>query len=204
GDGDRVAIADSKGRLYNGDELLYALVKSRVRHKGRAHVQGVVGTLMSNLALEKKVESLGLEFRRAKVGDRYVLEMLKETGWELGGESSGHILCLDKHTTGDGIVSALQVLSALVWSEQSLEDYLSDLQLYPQVMINKPISPDVNWREHPEFQKVYAQAAKALQGEGRLLIRPSGTEPVLRIMVESPDKAQATNWAHQLAQALGT
>lgn len=202
GDGDRVAIADSKGRLYNGDELLYALVKSRVRHKGRAHVQGVVGTLMSNLALEKKVESLGLEFRRAKVGDRYVLEMLKETGWELGGESSGHILCLDKHTTGDGIVSALQVLSALVWSEQSLDDYLSDLQLYPQVMINKPISPDVNWREHPEFQKVYAHAAKALQGEGRLLIRPSGTEPVLRIMVESPDKAQATTWAQALAQAL--
>jgi len=202
GDGDRLAMADASGRLFNGDELLYVLARSRVRHKGKGSVQGVVGTLMSNLALEHRLEAMGLDFRRAKVGDRYVLEMLKETGWELGGESSGHLLCLDKHTTGDGIVSALQVLAALVWSEQSLEEYLGDLQLYPQVMINHPMAADLDWKNHAGFQRVYQDVSQAIEGSGRVLIRPSGTEPVLRIMVESPDKAEATRHAQALADAL--
>jgi len=202
GDGDRLAMADASGRLFNGDELLYVLVRHRVRHTGKGTVQGVVGTLMSNLALEHRLLAMGLDFRRAKVGDRYVLEMLKETGWELGGESSGHLLCLDKHTTGDGIVSALQVLAALVWSEQSLVDYMGDLRLYPQVMINHPLVHDLDWKTHAGFQRVYQDVSRAIEGSGRVLIRPSGTEPVLRIMVESPDEAEAQKYAQALADAL--
>jgi phosphoglucosamine mutase len=202
GDGDRLAMADATGRLFNGDELLYVLARHRVRHKGKGSVQGVVGTLMSNLALEHRLQAMGLDFRRAKVGDRYVLEMLKETGWELGGESSGHLLCLDKHSTGDGIVSALQVLAALVWSEQSLADYMADLRLYPQVMINHPLLNDLDWKNHAGFQKVYQDVSRAIEGTGRVLIRPSGTEPVLRIMVESPDEAEAQRHAQALADAL--
>jgi phosphoglucosamine mutase len=202
GDGDRLAMADASGRLFNGDELLYVLARHRVRHQGKGSVQGVVGTLMSNLALEHRLQAMGLDFRRAKVGDRYVLEMLKETGWELGGESSGHLLCLDKHTTGDGIVSALQVLAALVWSEQSLEDYIGDLRLYPQVMINHPLAGDLDWKNHAVFQRVYRDVSRAIEGSGRVLIRPSGTEPVLRIMVESPDESEATRYAQALADAL--
>jgi phosphoglucosamine mutase len=202
GDGDRLAMADASGRLFNGDELLYVLARHRVRHMGKGAVQGVVGTLMSNLALEHRLLAMGLDFRRAKVGDRYVLEMLKETGWELGGESSGHLLCLDKHTTGDGIVSALQVLAALVWSEQSLVDYMGDLRLYPQVMINHPLVDHLDWKTHAGFQRVYQDVSRAIEGSGRVLIRPSGTEPVLRIMVESPDEAEAQKYAQALADAL--
>ncbi|MFZ9812703.1 MAG: phosphoglucosamine mutase, partial [Burkholderiaceae bacterium] len=115
---------------------------------------------------------------------------------------SGHLLCLDKHTTGDGIVSALQVLAALVWSEQSLGDYLGDLQLYPQVMINHPMAADLDWKNHVGFQRVYQDVSRAIEGSGRVLIRPSGTEPVLRIMVESPNEAEATRHAQALADAL--
>ena len=128
--------------------------------------------------------------------------MLKETGWERGGESSGHLLCLDKHTTGDGIVSALQVLAALVWSEQSLVDYMGDLRLYPQVMINHPLVDHLDWKTHAGFQRVYQDVSRAIEGSGRVLIRPSGTEPVLRIMVESPDEAEAQKYAQALADAL--
>lgn len=202
GDGDRLVICDGQGRLFNGDELLYAIARHRVSRKGKASVGGVVGTLMSNLALEQRIEAMGLDFRRARVGDRYVMEMLKETGWMIGGESSGHIICLDRHSTGDGIVSALQVLSAVVSSGQSLAELIADLRLYPQVLVNVPLQPGQNWRDDPQFAAAQQAASRDLGQDGRLLIRPSGTEPLLRIMVETADAGRARAVAEGLAKTL--
>ena len=206
GDGDRIAMCDGNGRLFNGDELLYAIVKQRAKQMGVTALGGVVGTLMSNLALEQAVENMGLEFRRAKVGDRYVLEMLKETGWLCGGESSGHILCLDRHTTGDGIVSALQVLAAVVQAEQTLAQYISELSLFPQVLVNVALTQDQmqRWQKDQGFLTAQRQAQDQLGKTGRMLVRASGTEPLVRVMVESSSAETAQTTAEALAQRLSS
>jgi phosphoglucosamine mutase len=199
GDADRIQMVDANGRLYNGDELLYAVVRERAM---RAPVAGVVGTLMSNLGLEQAFASLGIAFERAAVGDRYVLEKLKANDWLFGGESSGHLLCLDCHSTGDGIVAGLQVLAAVRRYQTTLADWVKDLTLYPQVMINVPIKPGTNWQTHTGLQAQTAVVETALAGQGRVLVRASGTEPKLRIMVEAPEAQMAQRHAESLADSL--
>jgi len=199
GDADRVLIVDDSGRLYNGDELLFAIVRERMMSHP---VAGVVGTLMTNFGLEKALGALGVPLERAQVGDRYVFERLIEKGWLYGGESSGHILCLDCHSTGDGVVAALQVLGALRRHQVSLADWVSDLTLYPQVMINVNIAPDLDWQNHVGLKSATALAQKELGDRGRVLIRASGTEPKLRLMVEAPDEDLANKLAQQLASSL--
>ena len=202
GDGDRLIMVDQSGSVFDGDQLLYAIVKDRMRAQGPGAISGVVGTLMTNLGFEKAMARLGVDFRRAKVGDRYVMEMLKETGWLLGGESSGHILCLDQHTTGDGIVSALQVLAAIQRAGEPLGQIVSDLECFPQVLINVRIKPGQNWQDSPSFARAKQEALKNLSDRGRLLVRPSGTEPVVRVMVEAQDALLAQKTAQSVAQAL--
>lgn len=186
GDADRLQMVDATGRVYNGDELLYAVVRERLM---RGPVAGVVGTLMSNFGLEKQIKALGIPFERAQVGDRYVLEQLRNRGWLYGGESSGHLLCLDSHTTGDGIVAALQVLAALQRSGESLSQWIAALKMYPQKMVNVPLIPGMNWAEHAGLNAAKAQVEATLGDRGRVLIRASGTEPKLRLMVEAEDEA---------------
>ncbi|MFT4099724.1 MAG: phosphoglucosamine mutase [Burkholderiaceae bacterium] len=200
GDADRVLIVDGAGRVYNGDELLYVIVKDRL---GIGSVAGAVGTLMSNLALEQALGRLGVGFGRAKVGDRYVLEMLQEKGWLYGGESSGHLLCLDCHTTGDGTISALQVLSAIGRSGRTLAELTSDLVLFPQKLINVQVPKGFDWAAHEGLRKAREAVEQRLGQDGRVLIRPSGTEPLLRLMVEARDLAAAEDNAQRLADALG-
>jgi phosphoglucosamine mutase len=200
GDADRLQIVDGSGRLYNGDELLYVLTQDRIATAGK--VEGVVGTLMTNLAIEVALRQLGVEFVRAAVGDRYVLEQLRERGWQLGAEGSGHILSLDRHTTGDGIVSALLVLAALKRSGRSLAQQLSGIQLFPQRLINVRIQPDADWRADASIGAAIASAERALGKSGRVLIRASGTEPVLRVMVEAHASEQATQHAEAIAEAV--
>ena len=199
GDADRLLVVDGEGREYNGDELLYVIVRERLQ---AGPVAGAVGTLMSNLALEQAFERLGIPFERAKVGDRYVLERLQARGWLYGGESSGHLLCLDKHTTGDGTVSALQVLAAIRRSGQTLPQLTADLVLFPQKLVNVTIAKGFDWERHPPLQQERLAAQVQLGAEGRILIRPSGTEPLLRVMVEARDAALADKVAHRLAQAV--
>lgn len=201
GDADRLQMVDGAGRVYNGDELLYAIVSERLT---RGPVTGVAGTLMTNFAFERRMKALGVEFGRAAVGDRYVLEMMLERGWQLGGESSGHIICLDRHTTGDGTIAALQVLAAMRRSGQSLAELLSDLQLFPQKMVNEPLPPGLDWRQHAGLAKAQRDIEAELDGRGRVLIRASGTEPKLRLMVEADDEAVATDCAARLAASLRT
>lgn len=200
GDADRVFIVDSEGRLYNGDELLFAIVRERMM---REPVAGVVGTLMSNFGLEQALAKLQIPFERAPVGDRYVLERLKERGWLIGGESSGHLLCLDCHSTGDGIVAALQVLGALRRHRSALADWVKDLTMLPQVMINVPIAPDIDWHNHVGLQQAQADVQAQLGQSGRVLIRASGTEPKLRLMVEAASECVAQACVQKLADALG-
>lgn len=188
GDADRLQVVDKTGRLFNGDELLYAIVRDRMREDS---VEGVVGTLMTNYGLERQLQRMGVPFERAAVGDRYVLERLQEKGWLFGGESSGHLLCLDRHTTGDGIIAALQVLTAMRRQEKSLAELVEDLRMYPQVMVNVPLDPNTDWREHDELQKAQKQVQESLGERGRVLIRASGTEPILRLMVEAETEAMA-------------
>ncbi len=199
GDADRIQMVDAAGRLYDGDQLLYAIVKGRAR---TAKVAGVVGTLMSNLALEHALAKLAVPFARAAVGDRYVVEMLNEKGWLFGGENSGHILALDRHTTGDGTVAALQVLAAMREAGASLDALLGDLVLYPQKLINVPISKGFAWRDEPQIQQAVAATEAALAGRGRVLLRASGTEPLLRVMVEGEDAAEVANAAEGLANVV--
>ncbi len=199
GDADRLIMVDAAGEIYDGDQLLYALVRSRLR-QGR--VDGVVGTLMTNLAFEHALADLGVPFARAAVGDRYVLEMLYEKGWLYGGENSGHLLCLDKHTTGDGIVAALQVLTALRQEGGSLAALLGGLQLYPQQLINVPLVKGFPWKDHPAIAAARAAVEAQLDGKGRVLLRASGTEPLLRVMVEGRDAALVLSCAEQLATAV--
>ncbi len=199
GDADRLIMADARGHVYNGDELLYVIVRSRM---ALSPVAGVAGTLMTNYALEKRFSELGIPFGRAKVGDRYVLEMLKARGWLYGGETSGHILVLDRQTTGDGIVSALQVLAAMQRTGKSLAELTADLMLLPQVLINCPIQKGWDWKSNAAFSEAVAKAEKFIEGKGRVLIRPSGTEPLLRIMAEAGSVSVAEPLAQDLAQVL--
>ena len=185
GDGDRLIMTDSTGRLYDGDQLLYVIARHR-QAQGTLH-GGVVGTLMTNLAFEHAMQRLGIPFLRAKVGDRYVMELLQQQGWQLGGENSGHIICLDKHSTGDGIVSALQVLHALRANEQSLSEAAGDLHMYPQVLVNVRVADAKACLANGKVSAAVAEAEQNLDGKGRVLLRPSGTEPLLRVMVEGED-----------------
>ncbi len=200
GDADRLLMVDASGRVFNGDELLYVLADDRL---GRDEVvPGVVGTLMTNMAIENALRQRGVDFVRASVGDRYVLEALTERGWILGGEGSGHLLVLDKHSTGDGVVSALQVLQSCVRQGCGLSQVMRDVSLYPQHLINVRLAPDTDWKTHPGLARARGEVERALQGRGRVLIRASGTEPVLRIMVEADQKELAQSTALTLAQSL--
>lgn len=202
GDADRLQLVDSSGRLFNGDELLYAMVADRIA-QGQA-VPGAVGTLMSNMGIELALKRRGVELVRAKVGDRYVLEELVARGWLLGGESSGHLLALDKHTTGDGIVSALQVLQAVQRAQSSLTDLLDGVSLFPQTLLNVRLEHMSDWKQNARLVDESRAAEAELVGRGRVLIRASGTEPVLRVMVEASDGAEAARWAQRLANAART
>ncbi|MBN9429257.1 MAG: phosphoglucosamine mutase [Burkholderiales bacterium] len=199
GDADRLIMADANGRIYNGDELLYAIVRDRLMS---GPVAGAVGTLMSNLGLEQALARLSVGFARAKVGDRYVLEMLREKGWRYGGESSGHLLCLDRHSTGDGTISALQVLSAICRSGIGLAQLCADLQMFPQTLINVRIAKGFDWNADTSLARARQEVERELGSSGRILIRPSGTEPLLRVMVEAGDAALAEQMAQRLAQAV--
>ncbi len=199
GDADRVMMVDGNGTVFDGDQLLLAVVRSRLR---RGPVAGVVGTLMTNLAFEHALAELNVPFARAAVGDRYVLEMLQDRGWLFGGENSGHILCLDQHTTGDGIVSALQVLSALCEERGDLGSLLAKLELYPQQLINVPLIKGFPWKDHPAINAAKQQVESELAGAGRVLLRASGTEPLLRVMVEGQDADQVLAAAEKLANAV--
>jgi phosphoglucosamine mutase len=196
GDGDRLIMVDDKGEIVDGDELVYIIARSRLE-KGE-DITGVVGTLMSNMGLELAIKDLGLEFERSSVGDRYVLERLKARGWELGGESSGHIICLDRTTTGDGIVSALQVLTYLKESGQSLHQAKSGMKKMPQHMINVPLHGNSDPLKSEQVKTTVQQAEKKLNGHGRVLLRPSGTEPLIRVMVEGDNETMV----HQLTQEI--
>lgn len=199
GDADRLIMVDAAGRVYNGDELLYLMVRDRM---STGPVAGAVGTLMTNMALEVAFKQMGVGFARAKVGDRYVLEVMKERGWLFGGESSGHLLALDKHTTGDGIVSALQVLSALKRSGKSLAECCSELQLYPQTLINKKVAPGFDWTTDQALVAEKEAVERELGDAGRVLIRASGTEPLIRVMVEAKEAAVADSMARRIADKL--
>ena len=200
GDADRLQMVDGQGRLYNGDELLYLIADERLARG--AVIEGVVGTLMTNMAVQLAFEQRGLELVRAKVGDRYVLEALQERGWILGGEGSGHLLALDKHTTGDGLISALQVLQACVRAGKSMAALLDGLQLFPQTLINVRLAPGTDWQANGAMQTAVRDAEKALGKAGRVLIRASGTEPLVRVMVEAREAAQAQALAQNSADTL--
>jgi phosphoglucosamine mutase len=205
GDADRLQMVGGQGRFYNGDELLYVLAMDRLQHAGGQRTPalgGVVGTLMTNLAVEQALRQQGFDFVRAKVGDRYVLEELLQRGWILGGESSGHLLVLDRHTTGDGLISALQVLQACAQQKRSLAELLAGVQLFPQELINVRLQPGQDWQASQRLQDERSAIEAELGDHGRILIRASGTEPVLRIMVEAQDATQTSNAAGRLAAAL--
>jgi phosphoglucosamine mutase len=197
GDADRLQMVDSSGRLFNGDELLYILAKDRI-DRGQK-IGGVVGTLMTNLAIENAIKNLGIGFERAKVGDRYVLELLQAKQWIIGGEGSGHLLCLDQHSTGDGTIAALQVLAAMQEKQKTLNDLLNGVEIYPQVLINVKTKPDYNWQNDLKLKTAITNAEQSLVGKGRVLIRASGTEPVLRVMVEANEAALAQQTAEAIA-----
>lgn len=196
GDADRLLMVDASGRIFNGDELLYVMVKDRLAHGG---ISGAVGTLMTNMAVESAFDEMGVGFARAKVGDRYVLEQLQERGWQIGGEGSGHLLVLDKHTTGDGIISALQILSALRRSDTTLSEQIAELTLWPQTLLNVKIKAGYDWLSSQELLSARARAEAELGSTGRVLIRPSGTEPLLRVMVEARDAGKAQRLAEDIA-----
>jgi phosphoglucosamine mutase len=193
-------LVDQQGRLFNGDELLYLMADDRLG-RGQA-VPGVVGTLMTNMAVEVALKARAVAFIRAKVGDRYVLEELEKRGWILGGEGSGHLLALDKHTTGDGLVSALQILQACVRSGKSLAQLLTGVTLFPQTLINVRLAPGQNWNDNAALHATTSAVEAELAGSGRVLIRASGTEPLLRVMVEARDEQQAQRAAQRIADTL--
>ncbi len=197
GDGDRVLMVDHHGEVVDGDELLYIIARSRLSEGGS--VGGVVGTLMSNLGMELAIKDLGIEFERSNVGDRYVLETMNKNGWTIGGESSGHIICLDRTTTGDGIVSALQVLAYLVQENVSLHEAKSGMCKFPQVMINVPLHGNADPMQSSAVQQSVKQAETRLNGRGRVLLRPSGTEPLIRVMVEGEDELIVSQLANDIA-----
>jgi len=200
GDGDRLLVADAEGQTYDGDQLLYVIATDYRRRGGM--VAGVVGTLMSNLGFEQALARAGIPLERARVGDRYVLEKLVERKWLLGGENSGHIICLDRHTTGDAIVAALAVLRALIEQDTTLASATSPVRLFPQRLINVPVARGWDWKGSAAVQKAEAHATKALGEKGRVLLRPSGTEPVLRVMVEAANRDLAETHAQAIAEVV--
>ncbi len=200
GDGDRLVMLDADGCLYDGDQLMYIIAKHR--HAQGMLKGGVAGTLMTNLAFEHAIQRMGVPFARAKVGDRYVMELLQQQGWQLGGENSGHIICLDRHTTGDGIISALQVLHALIAGKHTLAQAAAGLTLYPQVLVNVRVARGKDYTAHTDVRNAVSAAETALDGKGRVLLRPSGTEPLLRVMVEGEDGIVVRYWAEAIAQAV--
>jgi phosphoglucosamine mutase len=200
GDADRLQMVDAQGRLYNGDELLYVLAQDRLRQN--LPLPGVVGTLMTNMAVELALRAQGVEVVRAKVGDRYVLEALEARGWLLGGEGSGHLLALDKHSTGDGMVSALQVLQACVNQQKTLAQILEGVSLFPQTLLNVRTPKGFDWTVHKPLQHEIEQVQAELGTQGRVLVRPSGTEPLLRIMVESSDAQRSLALAQRMVETL--
>ena len=201
GDADRLIMVDHRGEIVDGDELLYVLVKSRLDSGEK--VPGVAGTLMSNLGLEHGLRELGVEFVRAKVGDRYVLEELRNRDWMLGGESSGHIICLDRTTTGDGLVAALQILAYVQQSGEPLANLRAGMTRYPQVLVNVPLSHREALNDNPDVQKAVADAEAELGDSGRVLSRPSGTEPVVRVMVEGRVANDVEKICNRVAEAVG-
>lgn len=199
GDADRLIVVDASGRIFNGDELLYIMVKDRMCVQP---IAGAVGTLMTNMALEVAFKKMGIGFVRANVGDRYVLEALQEQGWLLGGEGSGHLLCLDKHTTGDGIISALQILSALKRSGKTLAQLTADIAMFPQTLINVKVAPGFDWTKNADMLSEKEQVEVELGDEGRVLIRASGTEPLIRVMVEAKNGEMADKMARRITAKL--
>ena len=202
GDADRLQMFDASGRLFNGDELLYVLAKDRL-DRGQK-LGGAVGTLMTNQAVENAIKALGIGFERANVGDRYVLELLKQRGWIIGGEGSGHLLCLDQHSTGDGTIAALQVLAAMSHNKKSLSQLLDAVKIFPQVLLNVKFKTGYNWKTDESLCKQIQLVEKELQDIGRVLIRASGTEPLLRVMVEAKDADVATRAARSIADLVPT
>jgi phosphoglucosamine mutase len=200
GDADRLMMADAQGRLYNGDELLYLMVDERLQRGEK--VPGVVGTLMTNMAVEVAMKKRGVPFVRAKVGDRYVLEELLKNKWLLGGEGSGHLLALDRQTTGDGLVSALQVLQACARSGKALDELLGGVTLFPQTLLNVRLKEGQDWKSNAKLGAETRAVEAELGDTGRVLIRPSGTEPLLRVMVEARDASQAKALAERIAATL--
>ena len=200
GDADRLQMVDAQGRLYNGDELLYLMADERLG-RGEA-LPGMVGTLMTNRAVELALKARGVDLVRAKVGDRYVLEAMEARGWILGGEGSGHLLALDKHTTGDGLISALQVLQACVRAGKSMADLLAGVTLFPQTLLNVRLRPGTDWQSNAALKEQTLAVEQELGQSGRVLIRASGTEPLVRVMVEARDPAQALRCAQRIADTL--
>lgn len=200
GDADRLQMVDASGRLFNGDELLYVLAKDRIL-RGE-NVGGVVGTQMTNLAVESAIKELGIDFERAKVGDRYVLELLKKNGWQVGGEGSGHLLCLDRHSTGDGTIAALQILAVISQTGKSLAQLLESVKLFPQILLNVKLKPGYDWKSDTSLTKQITKVEADLSNIGRVLIRASGTEPLLRVMVEAQDRDIALSAAKSIADLI--
>jgi len=202
GDGDRVILVDGRGEVVDGDEILFIIADARRQRQGGQFTGGVVGTVMSNLGLEHAFAQRDIPFKRAAVGDRYVIEMMQNEGWELGGESSGHIICRDRVTTGDGIVSALQVAAAMVESGKGLHELKQGMSKYPQTMINVRVSERVNPGDSSEINTAVIQAEQQLAGRGRVLLRASGTEPLIRVMVEGEEAGEVQSVAEELARVV--
>ena len=202
GDADRLQMVDASGRLFNGDELLYVLAKDRIDRGQR--LGGVVGTLMTNLAVENAITALNIGFERANVGDRYVLELLKQKDWLIGGEGSGHLLCLDHHSTGDGTIAALQVLAAVTQKKKTLAQLLDEVHIFPQVLLNVRYKSGYDWKSDQKLAQQIAKVESDLKGFGRVLIRASGTEPLVRVMVETEDAEIAMSAAKSIADLVPT